>query len=83
MIGTLLWRRGANEVGTDGDEPQQYGQPTQASGYAAPTRVVPSVYGAPGRHASPTAQFPIPQDPFADADQTLRDPTAYRQSDLH
>lgn len=55
VFGTLLWRRGSHEV--EG-EPQQYDQPTY------PT--APAVYGAPGRHAPPTAQFPMPQDPLAD-----------------
>ena len=60
----------------------EYGTPPpQTSGHADQTRVFPSVYTAPGRHASPTAQFPIPQDPFASADQTPRDPGTYRQSD--
>jgi hypothetical protein len=83
VIGTLLWRRGPNDVGIDEGGRQQYAHPTQTTDNLGQTRVVPSVYGASGRHASATAQFPIPQDPFADADQTLRDPAAYRQSDLH
>jgi hypothetical protein len=41
----------------------EYGMPPQTSGHAAPTRVVPVVYNAPGRHAAPTAQFPVPQEP--------------------
>lgn len=59
----------------------EYGLPLQTSGDAAQTQVFPSVYTAPGRHASPTAQFPIPQDPFANADQTPRDPGTHHQSD--
>jgi hypothetical protein len=72
VIGTLHWRRGSNGVETFGDEQQQYGQPRH------PTQPFGS---APGRHTSPTAQFPIPQDPFANSDQTRRDPATYRQSD--
>lgn len=81
LIGTLLWRRGSNGLATDGDEPQQYGMPTRTSSYAAQTHAVPTVYGAPGSYASPTAQFPIPQDPFAHAYPIPRDPAAYRHSD--
>jgi hypothetical protein len=43
-----------------------YGTPRQTGGHADQTRVVPSVYGAPDRHAVPNAQFPIPQDPFCE-----------------
>ncbi len=59
----------------------EYGMPPQTSGYAAHTRVIPSVYSAPDSHASPTARFPVPQEPSANADQTRRDPVTYRQSD--
>jgi hypothetical protein len=41
----------------------EYGMPPQTSGHAAQTRVVPAAYNAPGRHASPTAQFPVRQKP--------------------
>lgn len=99
VIGMLLWRRGPQRVESDGDEPQQYGQPTyptqplgghpptqitdygmprQASGHAASTRVARAVYSVPGHHAAPTAQFPVPQDPFAHPDQTWVDPAAGR-----
>ena len=49
VIGTLLWRRGPNGVGTDGDEPQQYGPADADQRLRGATRVVPSVYGAPGQ----------------------------------
>jgi hypothetical protein len=55
-----------------------YGTPRQTGGHADQTRVVPSVYGAPDRHAVPNAQFPVPQDPFANSDQTWLDPPADR-----
>jgi hypothetical protein len=55
-----------------------YGGPTQTSGHAGQTRMVPSVYGTPDPHPAPTAQFPAPQDPFANSDQTWVDPSAGR-----
>jgi hypothetical protein len=54
-----------------------YGMPRQASGHTAQTRVTPAVYGA-GPHAAPSAPLPVPQDPFADPDQTWIGPAAGR-----
>ncbi len=86
LIGTLRWRRGPHGFETDGNEPQLYDQPTHPTrplGVHEPTRVTPSVYGVPGRHAAPTTQFPAPQfpapqDPFAEPDRTWVDPPAGR-----
>lgn len=55
-----------------------YGTPRQAGGHAAQTRVAPSAYRVPGPHVAPTSQLPVPQDPYADADQTWIDPAAGR-----
>lgn len=49
LVGTLRWRRGLQDVGTDRDEPEQHGW----SAY----QTQPS-----GRHAAPTAQFPVAQN---------------------
>jgi hypothetical protein len=60
-----------------GDPPTQiaaFGTPGQGSGHAAQTRVGPAVHGTPGRHAAPTAQFPLPQDPYTDPVPTWIDP---------
>jgi len=93
VIGTLRWQRGSNGGESDYGQPTQptqpfggyaptrfadYATPTQTSGHAGQTRVVPPVYGAPDRRAAPTAQFPVPQDPFANSDQTWVDPPAGR-----
>ncbi|MFE9694413.1 hypothetical protein [Micromonospora sp. NPDC005806] len=85
VIGTLVWRRGPLHAETDWDEPQRYGQPAyphapaQVAGYEVPRQAgSPGVYGTPGRHTAPTAQYPIPQDPYADLDQTWVDPAAGR-----
>ena len=81
LIGTLRWRRGPHGFETDGSEPRLYGQPTYPTsplGVHEPTRVTPSVYGAPGRHTAPTAQFPAAQVPFVEPDQTWVDPPAGR-----
>jgi hypothetical protein len=83
VVGTLLWLRGPHRAEIDEDgPPQRYGRPTDPphplGGHAAQTRVVPPVYGASVRHAAPTAEFPIPQDPFADPDQTWVDPPSGR-----
>jgi hypothetical protein len=85
VIVMLVWRRGPEHVETDEDEPRQYGPPaypyapTQVAGYEMPRRTGhPGVYGAPGHHTAPTAQYPIPQDPYAHQDQTWIDPAAGR-----
>ncbi|MFF0372636.1 hypothetical protein [Micromonospora sp. NPDC005087] len=81
VIGTLVWRRGPQRVETDWDEPQQYGEPayphapTQIGGYEVPRQAGnPGVYGTPGLHTAPNAQYPIAQDPYADPDQAWVDP---------
>ncbi|WP_406081203.1 hypothetical protein [Micromonospora sp. NBC_00858] len=90
VIGTLVWRRGPQRVETDWDEPQQYGEPayphapTQVAGDEVPRQAgSPGVYGTPGLHTAPTAQYPtaqypIAQDPYADPDQAWVDPAAGR-----
>jgi hypothetical protein len=85
VIGVLMWRRGAQRVDTDGDEPQPYGQPAyphapaQVARYEVPQQAgSPGLYGTPRRHMAPTAQYPIPQDPYTDQDQTWVDPAAGR-----
>jgi hypothetical protein len=81
MIAMLVWRRGPRDE-ADGDEPRRYGPatypnaPAQSGGYDAPTRV--GLYGVPSHHAAPTAQYPIPQDPYTDPDPTWVDPPAGR-----
>jgi hypothetical protein len=80
MIGMLMWRRGPQRDDADEDEPQQYAQAAypHAPGYGAPRRAAnPGVYGAPSHHTAPTAQYPIPQDPYTD-DPTWGDPPAGR-----
>jgi hypothetical protein len=57
--------------------------PTQAANYssptqAMPTRATPTAYGVPGRHTAPSSQYPVPQDPYADVDQTWVDPSEGR-----
>ena len=82
VIGTLVWRRGPQRVGADEDEPQPYGQPAYPHapaqvGYELPRQAAsPGVYGTPSHHTAPTAQYPIPQDPYADPDQTWVNPGA-------
>jgi hypothetical protein len=85
VIATLVWRRGPQDVETDRHEPQQYGQPayphapTQVAGHEVPRQAArPGEYGTPGLHTAPTAQYPIPQGPHADPDQTWVDPAAGR-----
>lgn len=84
-IGTLLWWRRLQRVETDGDEPQQYGQqayphaPAQVAGHEVSRQAGNrGVYGTPRRHMAPTAQYPIPQDPYTDQNQTWVDPASGR-----
>lgn len=85
VIGTLVWRRGPQHAETDGDEPQRHGQPAyphapaQVAGYEVPRQAgSPGVYGRPSSHTAPTAQYPIPQDPYTDPDQTWVNPATDR-----
>ena len=65
--------------GTGGYAPTQvagFGVPTPAMpAQAATTSVMPASYGPPGRHSAPTSQYPAPQDPYSQADQTWVDRT--------
>jgi hypothetical protein len=55
-----------------------YEMPAQTGSDGSPTQVVPTVNYRAVRHAAPTRQFPVLQDPFADQDQTWTDPGAGR-----
>jgi hypothetical protein len=85
LIGTLIWR-GRQRDDADEDEPVQLGQHAypQAAGYDAPTQIIkPVLYGTPGGDNPPptpypTSQYPVPQDPYADSEQTWIDPPAGR-----
>jgi hypothetical protein len=84
VIGTLVWRRGPQRVGTDRDEPPQDRQPaypqapTRDATYAPSQAGGPGEYGKPGLHTAPTAQYPIAQNPYADPDQAWVDPATDR-----
>jgi hypothetical protein len=90
VIGTLVWRREPQRVETEEGEPQQYGQPAyphapaQVAGYEVPRQTgSPGMYGTPGHYTAPTAQYPIPQDPYADQNQTWVDPAAGAANEQH
>jgi hypothetical protein len=85
LIGMLVWRRGPQHAEVDEDDPQPSARPAyphapaQVAGYEAPTQAgSPGVYGTPVGHNPPTSQYPIPQDPYADPEQTWVDPATGR-----
>jgi hypothetical protein len=81
-----------NVAGYDAAAPTQaagYGPPAPPAPYSPPTqamppanqttRVTPAAHNQGGRHAAPPAQqHPMPQDPYAEVDQTWFDPHAGR-----
>lgn len=88
VIGTMLWRRGPQPVETEWNDPGYPQQPAgpayqphpQGGGYDARTMPFeqptvaqpPAGYNPRGRHATPTAPYSMPQDPYID--ETMIDP---------